>query len=68
MHYYNLPVAPFYNWINGWVVGSGCWAARQWTGSIEKGWQEVYSIDPNVVKEAATLIPSAEEYVRNMGI
>lgn len=68
MAYYNLPVAPFYSWINGWVVGSGCWAARQWTGSIQKGWHEVYSIDPNVVKEAATLIPSAEEYVRNMGI
>lgn len=68
MKYYNLPVAPFYSWVNGWVVGSGCWPARQWTGSIEQGWKEVYSIDPSIVLRASKFIKSAEYYVRNMGL
>lgn len=68
MKYYGLPLAPFYSWVNGWVVGSGCWPARQWTGSIEQGWAEVYSIDPNVVLDAANYIESAKDYVRNLGL
>lgn len=65
--YYNLPLAPFYHWNNGWIVGSGCWPARQWTGSTQKAWAEVWQIDPSVVKKASTCINSAEQYVRNMG-
>lgn len=63
MHYYALPVAPFYRWVNGWVVGSGNWAARQWTGSLAKGWGEVYSIDPSRVEFAATRLHSAKSYL-----
>ncbi|MFM8759096.1 MAG: hypothetical protein ACKODS_06060, partial [Methylophilaceae bacterium] len=65
--YYRLPLAPFYSWPNGFIVGSGCWAARQWTGTIEKAWSEVYSIDSSVVIKASKYIKSAEEYVRNLG-
>jgi 3'-phosphoadenosine 5'-phosphosulfate sulfotransferase (PAPS reductase)/FAD synthetase len=68
MKYYNLPVAPFYSWPNGWVVGSGCWAARQWTGSIEAGWEQVYAIDPSVVHKAAEYLESANDYVRTLGL
>lgn len=68
MHYYNLPRAPFYSWPNGYVVGSGCWAARQWTGNRKRAWDEVYRIDPTVVKRASKYIKSADEYVRHMGI
>jgi 3'-phosphoadenosine 5'-phosphosulfate sulfotransferase (PAPS reductase)/FAD synthetase len=67
MHYYELPLAPFYSWPNGWIVGSGCWAARQWTGSLEQGWREVYTIDPNVVKTASEFIPSAAEFIKKIG-
>lgn len=67
IHYYRLPLAPFYSWPNGFIVGSGCWAARQWTGTIEKAWSEVYSIDSSVVIKASKYIKSAEEYVRNLG-
>lgn len=66
MHYYKLPLAPFYSWPNGWIVGSGCWAARQWTGSIEQGWAEVYSIDPTVVIKAAELLDSARSFLNNL--
>lgn len=68
MKYYKLPVAPFYSWDNGWVVGSGCWAARQWTGSTHDAWSQVYKIEPEVVMNASRLIPSAKDYVRNMGL
>lgn len=66
--YYNLPLAPFYKWKNGFVVGSGNWAARQWTGSIYSAWNEVYNIDPNIVLKASKYIDSANNYVRNLGI
>jgi 3'-phosphoadenosine 5'-phosphosulfate sulfotransferase (PAPS reductase)/FAD synthetase len=67
IYYYNLPLAPFYNWYNGWVVGSCNIANRQWTGSVEKGWEEVWNIDKNMVLKASKYIKSAESYVRNMG-
>tara|TARA_Y100000593_G_scaffold94734_1_gene195499 strand:- start:15485 stop:16267 length:783 start_codon:yes stop_codon:yes gene_type:complete len=68
MKYYNLKRAPFYNWNNGWVVGSGCWAARQWTGSVDKAWHEVWQIDSSVVKRASKYIKSASDYVRDLGV
>jgi 3'-phosphoadenosine 5'-phosphosulfate sulfotransferase (PAPS reductase)/FAD synthetase len=62
-HYYNTPLPPIYHWPNGWQVGTGCWAARQYTGSIENGWREVFSIDPSIVHSAAALIPSARAFL-----
>lgn len=61
--YYNLPLAPFYSWLNGWVVGSGNWAARQWCGSIKNGWNEIYQIDKTVVQNAAKHIESAKQFL-----
>ena len=68
MSYYNLPRAPFYSWPNGFIVGSGSWAARQWTGSVEAAWSEVYSIDSTVVLKASEYIKSAKDYVRTLGV
>jgi 3'-phosphoadenosine 5'-phosphosulfate sulfotransferase (PAPS reductase)/FAD synthetase len=67
MRYYNLPEAPFYSWRNGFVVGSGNWASRQWTGSIEQGWAEVYEIDKSIVLNASKYIETAKQYVRSLG-
>lgn len=64
IHYYNIPVPPIYGWKNGYLVGTGPWAARQWTGSIENGWAEVYDIDPSVVKDAALHIQSAADFLK----
>lgn len=62
-YYYNLPLAPFYGWVNGWVCGTGCWPARQWT--YGKGWDEIWDIDPTIVYEAARWIPAAAIYLES---
>lgn len=63
IHYYNIPMPPFYEWQNGYYCGTHPWPARQWTGSIENGWKEVYQIDNSIVKEAALYIPSAQLFL-----
>lgn len=63
IHYYNIPMPPFYEWQNGYYCGTHPWPARQWTGSIENGWKEVYQIDNSIVKEAAQYIPSARLFL-----
>ena len=64
--YYDLPLSPFYGWVNGWVVGTGCWAARQWTGSVNNGWKEIYSIDPTIVRDASRHIDSAQKFLKSL--
>lgn len=64
-HYYKMAMPPFYDWPNGFIVGTGCWPARQWTGSVMNAWAEVYQIDPSVVKNAARMIPSAKRYLES---
>lgn len=62
-YWYRMPMAPFYGWVNGWVVGTGAWAARQWTGNTANGWREVWQIDPTIVQHAATRIGSAAAFL-----
>ena len=59
IHYHQLPLPPIYGWKNGYLCGTHPWPARQWTGSIENGWREVYDIDPGIVLAAAEKIDSA---------
>ena len=61
--YYKLPLPPIYGWKNGYLCGTHPWPARQWTGSVENGWKEVYDIDPSIVKEAAEKIESARKFL-----
>lgn len=56
---YEMPLPPCYWWVRGFQVGTGSWAARQWTRSVENGWAEVFSIDPKIVENAAKKIESA---------
>ncbi len=65
IHYYQIPLPPFYEWPNGYFCGTHSWPARQWTGSIENGWKEVFSIDPNIVYEAAGRIESARRFLES---
>lgn len=65
IHYYNMALPPIYEWKNGYLCGTHPWAARQWTGSVENGWKEVYEIDCSVVKEAAEHIPSAKAFLES---
>ena len=65
LHYYKVGLPPFYEWQNGYYCGTHPWAARQWTGSIENGWKEVFQIDSSIVTEAAKLIPSAKAFLES---
>ena len=63
MEYYEIDWPPFYFWANGFQVGTGPWAAREYTGSIQNGWQEVYEIEPEVVERAAYYLDSAADFL-----
>ena len=63
IHYYDLPLPPIYEWKNGYLCGTHPWPARQWTGSVENGWQEVYDIDESIVRKAAEKIESAFQFL-----
>ncbi|XBX08348.1 phosphoadenosine phosphosulfate reductase family protein [Enterocloster clostridioformis] len=66
IHYYNVPMPPIYGWPNGYLCGTHPWPARQWTGSEESGWAEVYQIDPGIVAEAARKFPGAKKFLKSM--
>ena len=66
IHYYNLDMPPIYGWKNGYLCGTHPWSARQWTGSVENAWEEIYGIDSHIVKEAAVYIPSAKVFLENI--
>lgn len=67
IHYHQLPLPPIYEWKNGYLCGTHPWPARQWTGSVENGWREVYDIDPSIVIEAAEKIESARAFLKGVG-
>ena len=48
------------------LCGTHPWPARQWTGSIENGWHEVYDIDPGIVLAAAEKIDSARAFLKGV--
>lgn len=67
IHYNNIPLPPIYGWKNGFLCGTHPWPARQWTGSIDDGWQEVYDIDSSIVQLAAEKIESAKRFLDERG-
>lgn len=66
IHYYNVALPPFYKWQNGYLCGTHPWAARQWTGTEENGWKEIYEIDQEIVKEAAKTFSGARKCIKEM--
>lgn len=64
--FFSLSNPPFYRWRDGYLCGTHPWPARQWTGSIENGWKEIYEIDPSIVEEAALYIESARKSLNNI--
>lgn len=67
VHYHDLPLPPIYGWHNGFVCGTHPWPARPKTGGEADGWREIYDIDPDVVRTAATLLPGAKAYLEVAG-
>lgn len=66
IHYYNLEMPPIYDWKNGYLCGTHPWPARQWTGSVESAWAEIYEIDRSIVTEAAEHIQSAKNFLESL--
>lgn len=64
--YYKLEMPPIYGWKNGYLCGTHPWPARQWTGSVENAWAEIYEIDNSIVFEAAVYIQSAKDFLDNL--
>jgi 3'-phosphoadenosine 5'-phosphosulfate sulfotransferase (PAPS reductase)/FAD synthetase len=62
-----LAFAPCYDWPRGWQVGTGPWPARQWTRSIDHGFAECWAIDPNVIRQAAAVLPQAAAWMSRNG-
>ena len=48
-------------------VRNAPWPARQWTGSVENGWREVYEIDPGHRLGAAEKLESLGPFLRRCG-
>ena len=63
IHYFKMELPPIYKWENGFICGTHQWPARQWTGSIQNGWREVFNIDKLIVIEAARHIHSAKQFL-----
>lgn len=63
IHYFNMPLPPIYDWKNGYLCGTHNFAARQWTGSVENGWAEVFDIEPEIVYNSARYIESARSFL-----
>ena len=66
IEYFNIKWPPLYQWANGFQVGTGPWAAREYTGSMHNGWKEVYNINPSIVEKAAEYLNSALKYLENL--
>ncbi|SEI67519.1 3'-phosphoadenosine 5'-phosphosulfate sulfotransferase (PAPS reductase)/FAD synthetase [Deinococcus reticulitermitis] len=63
---YSLP--PIYGYPRGWQVGTGNWAQRLYTGSREQGWDETWQIDPQIVRQAAEVLPQVRAYLAQRGL
>lgn len=63
----HLALPPCYGWPRGYQVGTGAWPARQWTDSTDHGFSEVWTIDPDVIREAATVLPAAADWLARTG-
>lgn len=65
IHYYAVKMPPIYEWPNGYLCGTHPWPARQWTGSEENGWSEIYQIDRTIVEKAAECVPGAKAFLES---
>lgn len=62
-----IPLPPCYGWPRGLEVGPGPWPARQGTSSTSHGFEEVWSIDPDLVRGAAPHLPQAARWLDATG-
>jgi len=63
IHYHGLALPPIYGWKDGFVIGTHAWPEREFCKTLNQGYREVYEIDPNIIIQAATKIPSARHFL-----
>lgn len=63
----NIALPPCYDWPRGFQVGTGAWPARQWTRNVDHGFEEVWAIDPDVIRNAAATLPAAADWLQRTG-
>jgi 3'-phosphoadenosine 5'-phosphosulfate sulfotransferase (PAPS reductase)/FAD synthetase len=62
-----ISMPPCYGFPRGYQVGTGAWPARQWTNSVDHGFEETWTVDPDVVREAAVILPQARDWLVRTG-
>lgn len=65
IHYNNVELPPIYDWPDGYRCGTHPWPSRMYVENTEAGWREIYSIDSNIVKQAAEKISSARQFLES---
>ena len=63
MHYNKIDLPLIYKWRKGFYNGTHIWAERK-VESIREGYAEVYEIEPQIVIDAAEVLPSAKEFLK----
>ncbi len=58
-----LSTPPNYSWPNGYIVGTGPWGQRGDVKDENDGWRLLESIDPSIVRIAASVLPGAGKYL-----
>lgn len=66
-HYYKMELAPIYDWPRGFRVGTHSWPARQWCRDSDHGFEECWTIDPDVIRAAAVKLPQARDWMQRTG-
>jgi 3'-phosphoadenosine 5'-phosphosulfate sulfotransferase (PAPS reductase)/FAD synthetase len=64
--YYEIPLPPIYDWINGYKRGTHAWPMRPGCKTKEEGWREIHAIDPALVEGAAEHIPAAKQFLEGV--
>lgn len=67
IHYHRLALPPIYGWKDGYRCGTHPWPARVGMLSTDQGFREVYEIDPDIVRRAATYLPGARHVLKGVG-
>lgn len=62
LHYFQVPLPPFYGWPRGFRAGTHPWARRA-CKTVEQGWREIAEIDLSIVETAARFLPSARKHL-----
>ena len=63
IHYHRLQLPPIYTWKDGYVQGTHAWPERESCDTLDKGYREVYDIDPSIILEASERIASAKAFL-----